>query len=501
MASETGARIPSYSNPYIGLFQHPTRRTAAHAIRAVPLGHTIFTETAVTAVLADAQRGKRCDACFKAGSKLIQCPECKEVWYCNAQCLKRLRDAHHMRLCPSLQILLTALRAQVSGDNEACLLARKDVLLVLQLVSVLYSTPEAQDLIPRSVTDPPTQGIDFHNPASVFAHLLPANDPPRFPVPYPFFPLVSDPPRPGQRHRDKILLYLASRFHNNNFGCWTSDMEPLADAIFPVASRLFNHSCRPNCVVVYEIVETKGLVMELRAVRPIAKGEEITISYVDPAIWLGARRSLLRMNYDFSCDCPKCNAEEQQKLYTSSSFLASEERLAASVELIGLFLPFTADEQLKAMGKTPTIPPLAQSRGVESMPRSVLPMFNSTHLPETAQKFSNAAHDGHFNTAVYNGKALLGIYLVHYTTYWPMVGLHCFELSKTIWNNYTVMPPSTAAGRRGQLFETIWCAEWAHRILLVSVARKGDDGSNRPPTEEIAEFRDHVLAEWRALPE
>ncbi|KZO97035.1 hypothetical protein CALVIDRAFT_597766 [Calocera viscosa TUFC12733] len=421
------------------------------------------------------------------------------VWYCDAQCLKRLRDAHHMRLCPSLQILLNALQAQVSGDAEACRLARKDVLLVLQLVAILYSTSEAQDLIPRGVTDPPTLPIDFFNPASVFAHLLPAKDPPRFPVPYPFFPLVSDLPRPGQRHRDKILLYLASRFHNNNFGCWTSDMEPLADGIFPVASRLFNHSCRPNCVVIYEITEEKGLVMELKAIRPIAKGEEVTISYVDPAIWLGARRSLLKMNYDFLCECPKCKAEEQQKLWTSSTWLTSEERASASVELIGLMLSLKPEQKLTA--QTPACPLVPQSRGIEEMPRSVLPMFNSTHLPEVAQRFSDQAHEGTHKAAVHNGKLLLAIYFVHYTSYWPMIGLHCFELSKTMWNYYIASPSPTAAGRRQQLFEAICCAEWAYRILLVSVARKGDGGSNKPPTEEISGFRDHILADWSSLAE
>jgi len=229
---------------------------------------------------------------------------------------------------------------------------------------------------------------------------------------------------------------------------------------------------------------------------------QITISYVDPAIWLGARRSLLKMNYDFQCECPKCTAEEQQKLYTTSSWFTSEERVAASVELIGrLFQPYTPDEKLNAIGDTPVVPPLPRSYGIEEMGRNILPMFNSTHLPETAQNFSDLAHDGAFSTAIYHGKVLLGIYLVHYTTYWPMIGLHMFELSKTIWNNFMVTPPTTAAGRRSQLFETISCAEWAHRILLVSVARKGDGGANRPPTEEIAEFRDHVLAEWRALSE
>ncbi|EJT98729.1 hypothetical protein DACRYDRAFT_17900 [Dacryopinax primogenitus] len=358
------------------------------------------------------------------------------TWY-NAPIasLKRLRDEHHMRLCPSMQILLNALQAQVSGDVEACRLARKDVLLVLQLVALLYSNSQAQDLIPL---------IWSHWP---MAYFLPRAD--------------------------------YSIIHAGRMG------------------HLVNS--RPNCVVVYEIVEQKGLVMELRAVRPIAKGEEITISYVDPAIWLGARRSLLKMNYDFLCDCPKCQAEEQQKVYTTSAWLTNEERVAASVELIHHFLPFAPDEQLKAFSSKLAIPPLPKGLGIEEMPRSVLPMFNSTYLPETAQKFSDNAHDGSLSNAVYNGKVLLGIYFVHYTTYWPMIGLHCFELSKSIWNSYTITPPTTLAGRKGQLGEAICCAEWASQILQVSVARKGDGGSNRPPTEEIAEFRDHILAEWVAL--
>ncbi|KZT60083.1 SET domain-containing protein [Calocera cornea HHB12733] len=497
MAAETNDRVVPGIDQYFRMAKHPTRRSAARALRDIPSGLTIMTETAVTAVLADDQRGKRCDACFKVNPKLIQCPKCKEVWYCDDQCLQRLRDAHHTRLCPSLEVLLNALQAQVSGDAEACRLARKDVLLLLQLVCTLYSTPEAQDIIPRVVTDPPTQPLDFDNPASVFAHLLPAKDPPRFPVPYPFFPVVSDAPRAGQRHRDKILLYLANRFHNNNFGCWTSDMEPLADGIFPVASRVFNHSCRPNCVIIYEITP-KGLVLEVKAVRRIAKDEELTISYVDPAIWLGARRSLLKMNYDFVCDCPKCVAEGEKKLYTSSTWLTEEEMVDAGADLMKLMLPFPPEQ--KVTPQRPLLAPVPISRGIEELPRNVLPMFNSTNLPKVAQRFSDAAHDGEHSAAVSCGKLVLAIYLVHYTSFWPMVGLHCFELSKAMWNEYVAAPSPTATGRRQQLFEALCCAEWGFHILGVSVARNGDGGSSIGPTEEIHRFRAHVLAEWKSLP-
>jgi hypothetical protein len=77
-------------------------------------------------------------------------------------------------------------------------------------------------------------------------------------------------------------------------------------AFFPLVSAL-NHSCEPNCQVAY-LEDGEALVF---ALRNIAAGEELTISYIYVHLPLAERRQQLQ-SYGFVCQCPRCLAEEDQ---------------------------------------------------------------------------------------------------------------------------------------------------------------------------------------------
>lgn len=68
---------------------------------------------------------------------------------------------------------------------------------------------------------------------------------------------------------------LYSRFGNNNFAIH-SHLTSFAHGIFPVASRLFNHSCIPNAAAKYIINRSQPIKMEVVALRDITKGEEVS---------------------------------------------------------------------------------------------------------------------------------------------------------------------------------------------------------------------------------
>ncbi|OEH79560.1 uncharacterized protein LOC34623874 [Cyclospora cayetanensis] len=68
-----------------------------------------------------------------------------------------------------------------------------------------------------------------------------------------------------------------------------------------------NHSCIPNCSV--ENIEDASIT--LRAERPIAEGDELTISYVPLSLPQKKRQALLD-SYRFTCDCARCVQERQQ---------------------------------------------------------------------------------------------------------------------------------------------------------------------------------------------
>ena len=96
--------------------------------------------------------------------------------------------------------------------------------------------------------------------------------------------------------------------------------------ILPPLARL-NHSCAPNCRLVFTLVKRKATTsayearvrVTLQAMRDIAEGEELTISYLrndfhKPAL----RQKLLLESFRFSCQCERCVAEKERSVRSAS---------------------------------------------------------------------------------------------------------------------------------------------------------------------------------------
>jgi len=70
-------------------------------------------------------------------------------------------------------------------------------------------------------------------------------------------------------------------------------------------SNLLNHSCDPNCVVVFQ-----GRTQFIVATKDIEKDDELTISYIDQGYEdTKTRRHLLQEDYYFNCQCSRCGSE------------------------------------------------------------------------------------------------------------------------------------------------------------------------------------------------
>jgi len=70
-----------------------------------------------------------------------------------------------------------------------------------------------------------------------------------------------------------------------------------------------NHSCSPNAQVYKRDLDWHGDTIVF-ALKPIATGEEICISYIDESLPLHHRRECLKLPYLFDCQCTKCKQEE-----------------------------------------------------------------------------------------------------------------------------------------------------------------------------------------------
>jgi hypothetical protein len=81
-----------------------------------------------------------------------------------------------------------------------------------------------------------------------------------------------------------------------------NELVPIGHGLSIETSAL-NHSCRPNLGVNF-----KGNKQEMRAMRDIAFGEEVTTNYIDQNFPKEVRHQQLAINWEFICKCQRCEA-------------------------------------------------------------------------------------------------------------------------------------------------------------------------------------------------
>eukprot|EP00698_Gefionella_okellyi_P010505 TRINITY_DN2724_c0_g1_i2.p1 TRINITY_DN2724_c0_g1~~TRINITY_DN2724_c0_g1_i2.p1 ORF type:complete len:231 (+),score=43.19 TRINITY_DN2724_c0_g1_i2:328-1020(+) len=106
--------------------------------------------------------------------------------------------------------------------------------------------------------------------------------------------------------RSSLDLYvsLLTRFYCNAFEFQNNECKFVGVGVFPSAS-MFNHSCAPLCKYAVD----KNGFLEVSSLAAIAKGTELTISYLNPAWGLKKRQEHLKKAYFFECACERCRRE------------------------------------------------------------------------------------------------------------------------------------------------------------------------------------------------
>lgn len=142
---------------------------------------------------------------------------------------------------------------------------------------------------------------------------------------------------------ESTLLPLLCAFQSNNFAITNGLMVSQGAGAYPLGA-LLNHSCEPNCAIVYEernkgertdrrgkewmdaagsTEQPDGLspdassrypqaathVQTIRTLRAVKAGEELTHSYIDCAAVTSKRRAQLWDRYYFRCCCTRCVGE------------------------------------------------------------------------------------------------------------------------------------------------------------------------------------------------
>ena len=110
-----------------------------------------------------------------------------------------------------------------------------------------------------------TTVFDEDDPVSTFLSLLPGSADPL---------KIEEMIPKTLNYQKELTRNIYSRFHNNNFTVH-SHMTTIGHGVFPLASRLFNHSCIPNAAPRYILELAKPPLMEIVALRDIDEGEEV----------------------------------------------------------------------------------------------------------------------------------------------------------------------------------------------------------------------------------
>ncbi|KAI0746851.1 SET domain-containing protein [Daedaleopsis nitida] len=270
---------------------------AVYTKSAISAGSVILSVTPHVSVLATSGLDQHCSACARSapGTGLKRCPKCRTVWYCDSECQNR-DWASHKRECGALQKWAAAAPSPdvaIPGEAVRCLGrilwgSQKEGLdsVWAKEIRMMHSN--------RTSLQPSVFESHTHLAHSLVRYLG-----------------VSSPQElePYGLTSAGDLVDLISRFATNTFTLTEPSLTPIGICVAPTIA-LANHSCDPNAVIVFPRPASASAkeepLLHLIALRDIAAGKEVRISYVDTTLPQRLRQKELKEVYNFTCQCKLC---------------------------------------------------------------------------------------------------------------------------------------------------------------------------------------------------
>jgi len=251
---------------------HPERGRCAVATKALRPGDLVLAEPTLAFAINDALVRKRC-AVTGCDTTDITCAECANVeHYCDG-----VQEGGETRLAR----LVAAARAK-DREGLAGLVSHLDDVDDETLEFATYAAALARQWWPLSAKCSTERALEdvLRCHCNAFAVLLPT-------------PALA-------HHKRPAMAGLGTRH---------GLAKEIGLAICPKAA-VFNHSCTANAFARVRLRPGQPPSVEVRAIAPIACGEEICISYADSVGDVTQRRKVLRDSFFFDCACERCVAEE-----------------------------------------------------------------------------------------------------------------------------------------------------------------------------------------------
>ncbi|XP_041418692.1 histone-lysine N-methyltransferase SMYD3 isoform X2 [Xenopus laevis] len=381
-------RINCTANTMAGILEKFQSLGKGNGVRALKdMSHGLTVIRAVPYVYTVCRKKSACDYCLHRKEKLLRCSQCKVARYCNAHCQREAWQSHK-RECKCLRSTLP----NVPTDS---------VRLVGKIIFKMLQNPDATSEELYTISD-------------LQSHIKEASEE------------VQD----GLRHLATALqLYLKEEIQDisqlppgfqaieyfgkvtcNSFTISDGEMQDVGVGLYPSMS-LLNHSCDPNCVIVFE-----GTCLLLRTVKEIPKGEELTISYIDVKMPTQGRRDQLQRQYSFTCDCHRCLIRDKD-----------EDMLAGDAD--------TSREVERSVSRLEEL--LSQNKAEEAL-NLCKTLMNRYYLPDKnihQLKVLDCAMDACINLGLWEEALQFGLqtlepYSLYYSNYHPVRAVQLMKVGK-----------------------------------------------------------------------
>nr|XP_015798838.2 histone-lysine N-methyltransferase Smyd1 [Nothobranchius furzeri] len=270
------------------------------ATKELHTGEVIFSEPSYAAVVFDSLVSQVCHGCFRHQTNLHRCAQCRFAHYCDRTCQTACWEEHKQECA--------AIRSSGFVPNEKIRLAAR----------VLWRRRKDQGL----ASDNQLVAVDF---LEHHLDLLPEGELKK--VHEDVVSLLKFWSGTTQQNSTEFLSHILGLIRNNSFPL--KDQRGLQDVglgIFPSLG-LVNHDCWPSCTVTFNHGNQSAVSsalhsrkrMELRALRTIPEGEEVTISYVDFLNLSADRQKQLKERFYFDCSCERCSRSVSDDLMSAAA--------------------------------------------------------------------------------------------------------------------------------------------------------------------------------------
>jgi len=253
---------------------------------------------------------KSCSVCKKTvtGKKvLLTCINCHAITYCGRECQKADWDRHEWNCVP---VMVTEIQGKGRGLVAARDIETGEVIFKDKAVIKLAINAEGQFVDPDFLTSLKQQIDSLPTEAkSQYYKLTTRDDIAKF---------------NASSDKEILKLFLSnSQIRRHNY-------------LLHLNIALINHSCAPNATNGVFLKRSKqvgddDLSVELRAIKNISKGEEITVCYFFDVKKFGSiprkRKTAFKKDQGFNCKCPICLGQVQDQEKTLKKLIELHNKL------------------------------------------------------------------------------------------------------------------------------------------------------------------------------